>query len=68
MGAFRSYPMAEFNLTPFKANNKTLFLAQEYERLLSQYKEVEEMAKDPALSELAKTDAESLKRQLETLR
>ena len=60
--------MAEFNLTPFKANNKTLFLAQEYERLSSQYKEVEEMAKDSALSELAKADAELLKRQLETLR
>ncbi len=60
--------MFDFDLKPYKENHKTLFLSQEYERLISQYKEVEEMAKDERLAELAKGDMESLKTQLSSLR
>ena len=56
--------MQEINLTPYKENRKTLFLAQEYERLFSQYKETQAMAKDPSMGELATLELAELSKQL----
>ena len=59
--------MQNFDLTPYKENRKTAFLAQEYERLLSEYRDVEAMAKDPTMLELAKKEQAELSVQLDNL-
>ena len=59
--------MEKIDLTAYKENRKTLFLAGEYERLYAQYKEVEAMAADPTMQELAKGELAGLSAQLETL-
>lgn len=57
--------MEPLDLTPYKENRKTAFLAQEYERLLLQLKEVQAMAEDPSMAELAKGELAELNVQLE---
>src|SRR3989344_4456811 len=59
--------MQNFDLTPYEENRKTAFLAQEYERLLSEYRDVEAMAKDPTMLELAKKEQAELSVQLDNL-
>ncbi len=60
--------MNDFDIAPFKDNPRTAFLAQEYERLHSQYREVEVMSNDPSLSELAKDDLVALGEQMKNVR
>ena len=60
--------MQDFDLTPYKENRKTAFLAQEYERLAFDYKQVETMAADPTLREMADQELASLSGQLKGLR
>ncbi len=59
--------MNDFDLTPFKENRKTSFLASEYERLLSEYRELEKMSTDPGLAEMAKGEQATLSAQLAEL-
>lgn len=59
--------MEVLDLKIFKENRRTLFLAGEYERLLSQYRDVELMATDPGMSELAKGELAELASRLEEL-
>ncbi|MCK5027067.1 MAG: PCRF domain-containing protein [Candidatus Pacebacteria bacterium] len=56
------------DLTPYKENKKTAFLAGEYERLEKQEVELGELvAGDPNMGELAEQESESLKKQKENL-
>jgi peptide chain release factor 1 len=56
------------DIKEFKDNQKTTFLAQEYERLSGELKEVEEMAEsDPDMKELAQDDMKELKSQQSAL-
>lgn len=52
------------NLDELKQNYKTSFLAYEYERLLSQKKEIEEMATDPDMLEMAKDELQVIDEQI----
>ncbi len=52
------------DLDALKQNHKTSFLAYEYERLLVQKQEVETMAADPSMADLAKDELSILDEQL----
>lgn len=52
------------NLDELKQNHKTSFLAYEYERLLGQKKEVEEMAADASMAEMAKEEMKTIEEQI----
>ena len=52
------------NLDELKQNNKTSFLAYEYERLLVQKKDIEEMSSDPEMMEMAKDELATLNEQI----
>lgn len=51
----------------FKSNPRTMYLAQEYERLLSAKAEAEALLADPDMKELAQGEIESLTPQLEAM-
>jgi peptide chain release factor 1 len=51
----------------FKSNPRTMYTAQEYERLSMSLREAEEMLADPAMAELAQMEVDSLTPQLEVL-
>jgi peptide chain release factor 1 len=51
------------DLTKYKENPKTTFLAGMYEKLLSDESEVKSMTADPAMAELAATDLASIEEQ-----
>ena len=56
------------DITPYKENKKTVFLAKEYERLEKMEAELNELVDtDPSMGELAKQESESLKKQKEDL-
>lgn len=56
------------DITPYKENRKTAFLAGEYERLEKQEVELSELvAGDPGMKELAEQELDSLKKQKEAL-
>ncbi|MES3005322.1 MAG: PCRF domain-containing protein [Patescibacteria group bacterium] len=52
------------NLDELKQNHKTSYFAYEYERLLGQKKEIEEMAKDPSMAEMAGEEMKSIDEQI----
>ena len=52
------------NLDELKQNHKTSFLAYEYERLLAQKREIEEMASDPDMMEMAKEELSVVEEQI----
>ena len=52
------------NLDELKQNHKTSFLAYEYERLLVQKKDIEEMSADPEMMEMAKDELATLNEQI----
>ena len=52
------------NLDELKQNHKTSFLAYEYERLLVQKSEIDEMSKDPEMMEMAKEELSTLNEQI----
>lgn len=52
------------NLDELKQNFKTSFLAYEYERLLAQKKDIEEMSTDPEMMEMAKDEIATLNEQI----
>jgi peptide chain release factor 1 len=52
------------NLDELKQNFKTSFLAYEYERLLVQKKDIEEMSTDPEMMEMAKDELATLNEQI----
>ena len=52
------------DLDALKQNHKTSFLAYEYERLLTQKKEVDAMAADPSMADLVKDELTTLEEQL----
>lgn len=51
----------------FKSNPRTMYTAQEYERLLTSLTEAQEMLADPAMTELAQMEIDSLTPQVEAL-
>ncbi|MBP9782401.1 MAG: PCRF domain-containing protein [Candidatus Pacebacteria bacterium] len=51
----------------FKSNPRTMYTAQEYERLSTSLTEAQEMLADPAMAELAQMEVDSLTPQLEVL-
>lgn len=51
----------------FKSNPRTMYTAQEYERLSTSLTEAQEMLADPAMAELAQMEVDSLTPQLEAL-
>ena len=51
----------------FKSNPRTMYLAQEYERLLSAKGEAEALLADPDMKELAQGEIDSLTPQLEAM-
>jgi peptide chain release factor 1 len=56
--------MNSIDITPFKENKKTAFLAGEYERLSTQLGELHAMVEaDPSMKELAEADIESIQGQ-----
>jgi len=52
------------NIEELKQNHKTSFLAYEYERLLAQKREIEEMSTDPEMMEMAKEEIATLNEQI----
>lgn len=52
------------NLDELKQNHKTSYFAYEYERLLSQKKEVEEMAADPSMADMAAEEMKVIEEQI----
>ncbi len=54
-------------LDEFKSNPRTMYIAQEYERLSSAKEEAEQMLADESLAELAQMEVDSLTPQLEAL-
>ena len=52
------------NLDELKQNHKTSFLAYEYERLLVQKKDIEEMSADPEMMDMAKDELSTLNEQI----
>ncbi len=55
------------NLEDFKSNPRTMYIAQEYERLSVSLEEAEALVSDPSMAELAQTEIDSLTPQLEAL-
>jgi peptide chain release factor 1 len=55
------------NLDELKQNHKTSYFAYEYERLLGQKKEVEEMAADPSMADMAQEEMKSIDIQIEAI-
>ena len=56
------------DLTPYKENHKTSFLASEYERLLKQKEESSVlMESDPSMAELAKEEITGIEAEMKTL-
>jgi len=55
------------DITAYKENTKTAFLAAEYERLEAQAIEVRELAEDPDMQELAESDLTSIHEQQDIL-
>lgn len=53
-----------FDLDALKQNHKTSYFAYEYERLLSQKKEVEDMAADPSMADMAQEELATLTEQI----
>ncbi len=57
-----------FDIKPFKENNKTRFLAEDFERLEREEIQITEMVKtDPALAELSKDELEQIAEQKKNL-
>lgn len=54
-------------LSDFKSNPRTMYTAQEYERLLTAKEEATEMLSDESMAELAQAEIDSLTPQLESL-
>ncbi|MEZ0209004.1 MAG: PCRF domain-containing protein [Candidatus Paceibacterota bacterium] len=54
-------------LSDFKSNPRTMYTAQEYERLLTAKEEATEMLTDESMAELAQSEIDSLTPQLESL-
>jgi peptide chain release factor 1 len=54
-------------LEDFKSNPRTMYLAQEYERLLRSKEEATEMLADESMAELAQAEIDSLSPQLEAM-
>ncbi len=52
------------NLDELKQNHKTSYFAYEYERLLGQKKEVEEMAADPSMADMAAEEMKTIDEQI----
>lgn len=52
------------NIEELKQNHKTSFLAYEYERLLLQKRDIEEMSTDPDMAEMAKEEMSTLNEQI----
>jgi len=60
--------MTSLDLTPYKENKKTAFLASEYERLTAEVEELYAMVEhDPSMKELAAADITSLQEQQTSL-
>ena len=55
------------DLTQYKENPKTQYLAQEYERLLREQSELVQMSEDPTMKELAEADLSNLKTQMDAI-
>ena len=55
------------NIEELKQNHKTSFLAYEYERLLSNKREIEEMSKEPEMAEMAKEEMSVIEEQLKSI-
>ena len=55
------------DLSEFKSNPRTMYLAQEYERLLSARTEAENLSLDESMKELALAEIEALNPQIESL-
>lgn len=55
------------NLDELKQNHKTSYFAYEYERLLGQKKEVEEMAADPSMAEMAAEEMKNIDEQIKAI-
>lgn len=55
------------DLTQYKENPKTQYLAQEYERLLREQSELMQMSEDPTMKELAEADLANLKTQMDAI-
>ncbi len=55
------------DLTPYKQNQKTSFLASTFEKLLKDEQEILKLSNDPAMKELSKTELESITVQKEAL-
>lgn len=53
-----------FDVTPFLDNPKTAFMAGEYNKLIEQQREAEELAQDPEMAELAQDDLTTIAEQL----
>ena len=56
------------NLDELKQNHKTSFLAYEYERLLVQRREIEEMSSDPQMQEMAKEELSIIDEQIDGIK
>lgn len=56
------------DLTPYKENPKTQYLAQEYERLLREQNDLEAMSEDEAMKELALSDLKNIEIQKEAIK
>lgn len=55
------------DLTKYKENHKTQFLASEYERLEKQFEELKSVLDDPEMAELAEDEEKTIKDQQEAL-
>ena len=51
--------MSDLDLTPYKENQKTAFLAGEYERALAKLAELSELAADPSMKDMAEEEMKS---------
>ncbi len=65
---FLTSSFMEFNITPYKTNPKTSFLAAEFERLINEEKELESLKSDESLEELAENDLASIRKQKESIK
>jgi len=59
--------MSTMELSDFKSNPRTMYTAQEYERLLTAKEEAESLLVDDSMRELAQSEIDSLTPQLESL-
>lgn len=55
------------NLDELKQNHKTSYFAYEYERLLGQRKEIEEMAADPSMADMAAEELKTIDLQIQAI-